>query len=201
MILRASVVAFLFLSLIGQVNTILVYILLIKLGKGVYITRTEYQSTLRDGFYNKQAGGIHVYANVFEKSDPLYRVAKVSYSRYYQNWPNSYYFEAETVDSFKQKICELRKIAPISRLEIAGHGLPGTLLFGHASAVWPGDEQKLEMPPDTFKPGAKIKLDECLTGKGEVGEKFVNNLGKAMLKKGGEIYSLQVPFADSAITF
>ncbi len=81
-----------------------------------------------------------------------------------------------------------RDFGPITKLNVLGHGGPGSFDIANA-----GDNVARDSAhPDLMAKDAKVRLIACLTGSGERGDAFLETFADKFLLRGGEIAASRV---------
>lgn len=94
-------------------------------------------------------------------------------------------YEVKTMDDLRAALNSYRKV---KFLEIVLHGSPGTLYMGKMVMAGSYMATLAKTNANLLQKNARILFDSCSIGKGESGDKFMNELGAGLLKgKGGII--------------
>lgn len=128
---------------------------------------------------------IYVYANLIPKGVEIHEAGKIDFYAEYEDYPNTFYIEAKNESDLIYKLNQIKNKTgkPIFGLEISAHGLPGYMQGININAI----QKDLSL----MAKGGKIKLRSCLVGNGEIGTKYLKELGSRMLSGGGTIYASQ----------
>jgi hypothetical protein len=94
-------------------------------------------------------------------------------------------YEVKTMDDLT---AALNGYKSVKFLEIVLHGSPGTLYMGKMVMAGSYIANLAKTNPNLLQKNAQVLFDSCSIGKGESGDKFMNELGAGLLKgKGGVI--------------
>lgn len=135
-----------------------------------------------------------LYVNLISDGDKLGGYAELEFRRQYGSHPGAQFIEATTAEELIRKLKALRQDASYDRIEVFAHGGPGKLGIGKTIIKETDLVGFKEAKFGFAKPGADLRFVSCSLAGGyvsdaNVGERFVKEMGRAMMPEGGQIFA------------
>jgi hypothetical protein len=163
-------------------------------------TDWDYRKETKEFDQGGDPDDVIVWVNAFDEGTTLNRESNERFAKIYGKNPRARMIRPRDQRDLVYQLNEIRKkMGPIKKLEMDGHGLPGLFSFGERRMNYDslGDVRVSGL----FAPDAKIRFHSCLTGIGENGRKFLEKVGNALLDRGGSVYASKLEVWANYLNF